>query len=461
MNFINPPDNRSQGITHKTFFSKSFNHEVGYNVYLPADYDNSSAQYPVHYHLHGWKGNESSELYAMEKTYKNKQTITVFPNNSPVIEDFENLPVESMIINELIPLIDNEYRTIATRESRSITGFSMGGGMAFCYAVKYPELFSSVTAYAGTYHHYFRSGIPTVHEPAEKAAELYNEMLKNKAHLEEGDILCLLRQNAEKIRGELDINIHVGTNDVLICENEIMRMDLESLRIPHKYKKFYGVGHELDKIVLKEQKSKSNIKMLKHKGTVTLETQRLILRRLKINDREQLYNNCWSAPEVWKWSSYEPMDSIDDVVTLNNIFTDFWFAKYEKLDYYDWAMQLKSSGEVIGRIRGIKPDENISQIELAYELGQNWWNKGLTTEAVNALISFFMEEVGFNRIYAAHAHENPASGKVMQKCGMIYEGTARQMAKCNNGVFDMVNYAILASDYFNNKPINTTAIGLL
>ena len=141
------------------------------------------------------------------------------------------------------------------------------------------------------------------------------------------------------------------------------------------------------------------------------------------------------------------MNSIDDVLTLNNIFTDHWFARYEKLDWYSHALQLKSTGEVIGRLRGVNPDDRIGQIELAYELGRKWWNQGLMTEAVKALIDFFIREVGFNRIHSSHAHENPASGKVMQKCGMVYEGTARQMCICNNGLFDKVNYAILAEDY--------------
>lgn len=67
------------------------------------------------------------------------------------------------------------------------------------------------------------------------------------------------------------------------------------------------------------------------------------------------------------------------------------------------------------------------------------------TEAVSAVIDFFIKDVGFNRVNAAHAHENPASGKVMQKCGMVYEGTARQACTCNNGMFDKVSYAIIAS----------------
>ena len=153
MDYINPPEKVPQNVIHKTFYSQIFNHELGYNIYLPPGYEESGEKYPVAYHLHGWMGNESSEIWTMEKVYKNRQVITVFPNNSTVIEDLENLPVEDMIINEFIPYIETHYRTMATQENRSISGFSMGGGMAFCWAVKYPDLFSSVTAYAGTYHH--------------------------------------------------------------------------------------------------------------------------------------------------------------------------------------------------------------------------------------------------------------------------------------------------------------------
>ncbi|MDF2656897.1 MAG: hypothetical protein K0R19_3371, partial [Bacillota bacterium] len=201
MNFINPPTESPKNVTHRTFYSQLLKHEIGYNIYLPPDYDDSDANYPVAYHLHGWTGNESSEIWTMEKVYRNKGAITVFPNNSPVIEEFEDLPIELFVIKEFIPHIEGEYRTVATREGRSISGFSMGGGMAFYYAVKYPELFSSVTAYAGTYHHYYHKGSQTVGVEPEKAAEIYKDMMNEERYLEEGNILCLVRQNADKIRG--------------------------------------------------------------------------------------------------------------------------------------------------------------------------------------------------------------------------------------------------------------------
>lgn len=82
-------------------------------------------------------------------------------------------------IEELIPHIDGHYRTDATRESRMISGFSMGGNMAFYYAVKHPELFGAVTAYAGTYHHLYNKEYRTVGVAPEKAVELYEEMMSN------------------------------------------------------------------------------------------------------------------------------------------------------------------------------------------------------------------------------------------------------------------------------------------
>jgi enterochelin esterase-like enzyme len=245
MNYINPPAESFQNITHKTFYSELFSHELGYNIYLPPDYEKSGKRYPVAYYLHGWTGSESSDIWALEKIYKDREAITVFPNNSPVIEEKENLPVESMLINELIPYIDKTYRTEANRENRSVSGFSMGGGMALYYAAKYPELFASVTAYAGTYHHYYHKDYSGVGEPAEKAAELYEDMMREERYLEESNILYVIKQNAEKLRGKLGIKIHIGTADILICDNEIMHLYLNALNIPNEYVVFEGIGHEL------------------------------------------------------------------------------------------------------------------------------------------------------------------------------------------------------------------------
>lgn len=184
-----------------------------------------------------------------------------------------------------------------------------------------------------------------------------------------------------------------------------------------------------------------------HQGTQRLETKRLVLRRFTMDDLEPVYQNCWSDPDVWKWTNYAPMHSIEDVTGVAEMFTEHWLGAYDRPDRYSWAIQLKSTGEVIGRLFGTHPDDTLGQIELTYELGQAWWNQGLMSEAVKAVIDFFFSQVGYRRIYAYHASGNPASGKVMQKCGMTYEGTLPQACKCNCGIFDKVNYAIDIQNY--------------
>jgi len=257
MNYINPPTESPQNVTHKTFYSQILNHEIGYNIYLPSEYDNCDEKYPVAYHIHGFMGNESSEIWSLEKVYRNRRAITVFVNaiSSVNVISYEDgyidalLQIESIIIKELIPYIDSQYRTDATRRNRMLSGFSLGGNMAFYYAIRHFEVFGSVTPYAGTYHHLYHKENRTVGVAPEKAIELYEDMIREKWYLEENNLLYLVRQNADKIRNKLKIEIHIGTADILFCDNEILHLYLDSLNIPHEYKKFEGIDHELDKMV--------------------------------------------------------------------------------------------------------------------------------------------------------------------------------------------------------------------
>ncbi len=236
MKFVNLPEKAPLLVTHKKFYSKLVNCDVGYNIYLPPDYQKSCCKrYPVVYHLHGYKGHESSDIWALEKVYKSCEAITVFVNGGcGYIDDYNDgeAPIEMILITELIPHIDAQYRTVSTRGGRSLTGWSMGGAGAFYYSVKYLELFHAVTAYAGTYHHFYYSGYRGVGEPLEKAAELYEKMVGDDKCFDCDDVLKL-RQKADKIRESLHIALQVGTVDPLICDNEIWHLYLDSLGIPH------------------------------------------------------------------------------------------------------------------------------------------------------------------------------------------------------------------------------------
>lgn len=79
----------------------------------------------------------------------------------------------------------------------------------------YGSIIIFLTSYAGTYHHLYHKEYRTVGVAPEKAIELYEDMMREEWYLEENNILCLVRQNADRIRAKLIIDIHIGTADRL------------------------------------------------------------------------------------------------------------------------------------------------------------------------------------------------------------------------------------------------------
>ena len=125
-----------------------------------------------------------------------------------------------------------------------------------------------------------------------------------------------------------------------------------------------------------------------------------------------------------------------------------WIPQYDKPDFYLWAIVNHEYGpEPIGSISVVHHDDAIAMAHIGYCIGRRWWRKGITTEALQAVITFLFEHVGANRIEARHDPRNPNSGRVMQKCGMSCEGTMRQADWNNQGVCDCVCYGLLAGDY--------------
>ena len=183
---------------------------------------------------------------------------------------------------------------------------------------------------------------------------------------------------------------------------------------------------------------------LTHKGTVRLETPRLILRRFVISDVKDAFNSWCSDPEVTKYLTWPPHKDIS--VTRGFIKTRL--DGYVKDDFYSWAMELKATGQVVGTIGPVHQKEDISMVHMGYAMGKAWWGCGYMTEALGRAVKFFFEEVGVNRIEARHDPRNAGSGRVMQKAGLLYEGTWREADINNQGICDAACYAVLAGEYF-------------
>lgn len=182
---------------------------------------------------------------------------------------------------------------------------------------------------------------------------------------------------------------------------------------------------------------------MKHKGTVDIETNRLLLRRFIEDDITYAFNNWTSEDIVTKYLSWPTHGDINDTKIIINE----WIKNYSNDSFYQWAIVLKDINEPIGSITVVSIDEDVENFEIGYCIGSKWWNKGYTSEAFNAIIPFLFEEVGCNKISAKHVLLNENSGKVMEKCGLKKEGILRQSYYSNNGVNDLVYYGLLSEEY--------------
>ena len=186
---------------------------------------------------------------------------------------------------------------------------------------------------------------------------------------------------------------------------------------------------------------------MNHKGTVTLETERLILRRFYIEDADAMFKNWANDAEVTKYLTWPTHSDVSVSQTVINS----WIELYQKPEHYCWTIVLKEIDEPIGSIAAVEQRDDIGMVHIGYCIGRKWWHKGYTSEALIRLVRFFFEDVGVNRIESRHDPRNPNSGKVMQKAGLRYEGTFCKADKNNQGVCDAAHYAILANDYFNKN----------
>ncbi|MBQ6551101.1 MAG: GNAT family N-acetyltransferase [Lachnospiraceae bacterium] len=178
-------------------------------------------------------------------------------------------------------------------------------------------------------------------------------------------------------------------------------------------------------------------------GTRTIETHRLILRRFTIEDAEDMYNNWASDPEVTKFLTWPTHTSVE----VSRMVLSDWIPRYEDGGYFNWAMEWKETGHVIGNISVVKLNEAAESADIGYCMSRAYWGRGIMPEALRAVMGFLFETVGVNRVAACHAPENPKSGRVMAKAGMIEEGILRGAGRNNQGICDDVWHAMIRSDW--------------
>lgn len=181
---------------------------------------------------------------------------------------------------------------------------------------------------------------------------------------------------------------------------------------------------------------------MNHRGTTPIETKRLLLRRFTPEDAEAAFRNWMGDDEVTKFLRLKTKASVSETHAL----LEKWVKNYQTPDFYLWAVVWKETGEPVGSIGGSVQSETDAVAEIGFCLGRAYWNRGIMTEALSAVLRFLLLEVGFNRAEACHSVLNPASGRVMQKAGLRCEGTLRQSYRCRLGYQDCRLWAMLRED---------------
>ena len=181
---------------------------------------------------------------------------------------------------------------------------------------------------------------------------------------------------------------------------------------------------------------------MKKTGTQRLETNRLILRRFVIEDAEDVYRNWASDPEVTKYLTWPTHASVE----ISKMLLNDWIPRYDDGGYFNWAIEWKGNGGVIGNISVVRLREDIDEAEIGYCMSKAYWGRGIMPEALKAVMDYLFDTAGMNRVSACHDANNPKSGRVMEKAGMKQEGVLRQSGKNNQGICDAVWRAMVRSD---------------
>ncbi|WP_374967127.1 GNAT family N-acetyltransferase [Lysinibacillus sp. RS5] len=169
-----------------------------------------------------------------------------------------------------------------------------------------------------------------------------------------------------------------------------------------------------------------------------LDTERLMLRELKINDAQAILN-CFSNPDVLRHYGQNPLTSLDQVKHIINNFS----KNYDEKRGIKWGIELKGQEGIIGTIGFQEWSTEHSRAEISYALFPESWGKGYAMEAVNRVISFGFQEMDLVRIGAIVFTENDASNKLLTKVGFEKEGILKKYVHQNQVPYDTYIYSLI------------------
>ena len=179
--------------------------------------------------------------------------------------------------------------------------------------------------------------------------------------------------------------------------------------------------------------------------TEYLETERLSLRRISIKDADNLHAKILGNKECLRYLDWNYSADVNET----KAFIENIIYSYQKESYFFWVIEEKATQAFIGCIQVCNSDSKRHLAEIEYVADTKAQGQGYITEALKKVIVFLFQEAGYYRIEGVCNIENKASARVMEKAGMLLEGTLRGRALNLNEAGnpgDLKIYAILSSD---------------
>ncbi|MGH4123441.1 MAG: GNAT family N-acetyltransferase [Clostridium sp.] len=170
-------------------------------------------------------------------------------------------------------------------------------------------------------------------------------------------------------------------------------------------------------------------------------TESLVLRQITERDAESIYK-LLSNPEVIKHDTFELFTNIKQAEDLIECFSE----EFRQKRAIFWGISLANASEIIGFC---KCEIEIPKIraDLGYDLRPEYWNNGIISEALGAVIDVTFNKIQVNRIEASVSNENNASIRVLEKLGFVKEGVLRKRSYWGGSYHDMVMLSILRDEY--------------
>lgn len=175
-----------------------------------------------------------------------------------------------------------------------------------------------------------------------------------------------------------------------------------------------------------------------------LETPRLVLRQLYESDADDMYDySC--REEVTRFLLWDTHPSVG----YTRRYLHDLQEKYRACEYYDWGLELSENGRLIGTCGFAKLDTENRCGEIGYVIHPDYHGQGLAAEAAACVIAFGFLKLRLHRVEARYMVGNEASRRVMEKCGMTFEGIHREAIYVKDAYHDVGVCALLREDYFD------------